>query len=170
MIVMKSIYTLKFKRRREGKTNYKKRLNMLKSGKLRLVVRKSLTNTYIQLIQFDPIGDKIVASGSGFDLKKIGWKYGTGNTPAAYLIGLLTGKKMIGKGLKEAVLDIGMQKSVNGCRLFAALKGVVDAGVDVPHSEEVLPKPDRISGKHIDSHLKNNITKSFEEIKSKILK
>ena len=170
MIAMKSIYTLKFKRRRQGKTNYKKRLNMLKSEKSRLVIRKSLTNMYIQLINFEPIGDKIIISGSGFDLKKLGWKHNAGNTPAAYLIGLLTGKKMIGKGMKEAVLDIGMQKSTKGCRLFAALKGVVDAGVEVPHSEEILPSEDRITGKHIDMHLKNNITKNFEEVKSKILK
>jgi large subunit ribosomal protein L18 len=77
---------------------------------------------------------------------------------------------MLQKGMKEAVLDIGMQKSIKGCRLFAALKGVVDAGVEVPHSDDILPSEDRLTGKHIDAHLKNGITKNFEEVKNKILK
>lgn len=170
MRVMKSTYTLKLKRRRQGKTNYKKRLSILKSGKPRLVIRKSLTNTYIQLVNFDPKGDNIVVSGSSFELKKLGWKHNTGNTPAAYLAGLLTGKKILEKRVKYAVLDIGMQKNVRGCRLFAALKGVLDAGVEVPHSDDILPSEDRTRGKCIADHLKIDIIKSFDDVKNKILK
>jgi large subunit ribosomal protein L18 len=166
---MKQRYTLKYRRRREGKTNYKKRINMLKSGKCRLVVRKSLTNMYIQLIEFSAKGDKIIASGSGFELKNIGWKHNTGNTPSAYLIGLLTGKKIIGKGISDAVLDIGMQKNIPGSRIYAALKGVVDAGVNIPCSEDIMPSEDRIKGKHISEYRKVDITKDFDIIKKKIL-
>lgn len=166
---MKQTYTLKYKRRRQGKTNYKKRLNTLKSAKPRLVIRKSLTNMYIQLINFEAKGDNVAVSGSGAELKKLGWKHNTGNLPAAYLIGLLAGKKIAKKDIKEAVLDIGMQKGVRGSRIYAALKGVVDSGVNVPHSEDILPAEDRVSGKHINEYKKIDITKDFEELKKKII-
>ena len=78
---MRRRYTLKFKRRREGKTNYKKRFSILKSRKPRLVIKKSLTNTYIQLIKFEPKGDNVAVSGSGTELKKLEWKHNTGNLP-----------------------------------------------------------------------------------------
>jgi large subunit ribosomal protein L18 len=166
---MKRKYTLKYRRRREGKTNYKKRIAILKSGKPRLAIRRSLTNMYIQLIKFDPKGDKIIASGSGFDLKKIGWNYSLGNLPAAYLTGLIVGKKIKATGINEVILDIGMYKSVAGSKIYAALKGVVDAGINVPHSADVLPKDDRIKGKHISDYKKNDITKDFDIIKKKII-
>jgi len=167
---MKTRYTLKFRRRREGKTNYKKRLAILKSGKPRLVIRKSLTNMYIQLIKFEPNGDKIIASGSGTNIKKIGWKHSTGNMPAAYLIGLYTGKKMIEKGVKEAIVDIGMRESIAGSKIYAALKGVIDSGINIPHSKDILPKEERISGKHINDYKKTDITKDFNETKKLIIK
>ena len=166
---MKQRYTLKYRRRREGKTNYKKRITFLKSGKPRLTIRRSLTNMYVQLIKFDPKGDLIITSGSGLDLKKMGWKYGLSNLPAAYLTGLITGKKIKAKGINDAILDIGVQKSVAGSRIYAALKGVIDAGINVPHSDDVLPKDDRIKGKHISEFKKNDIMKDFEGIKKKIL-
>ena len=45
-------YHVKPRRRREGKTDYRKRLRLLRSGKVRMVVRKSLKNTQIQLIEY----------------------------------------------------------------------------------------------------------------------
>jgi large subunit ribosomal protein L18 len=166
---MRQRYTLKYRRRREGKTNYKKRISIIKSGKHRLVIRKSLTNMYIQMIEFGIKGDKIIASSSGFELKKNGWKHSTGNLPAAYLVGLTAGKKMAKLGLKDAILDIGMQKSVPGSRIYAALKGVVDAGINVPHSDGVMPSEDRIKGKHIADYRKTDIMKDFDSMKKKIL-
>jgi large subunit ribosomal protein L18 len=166
---MKKRYTLKYRRRREGKTNYKKRISILKSGKRRLVIRKSLTSIYIQLIEFKLEGDRIAASSSGAELKKIGWSHSTGNVPAAYLIGLLAGKKIAKLGIKDAILDIGMQKNISGSRIYAALKGVIDAGVNVPYSKDIIPSEDRIKGKHIADYRKVDITKDFEIIKKKIL-
>ena len=37
----------------------------------------------------------------------------------------------------------------SGNRAYAALKGMVDAGMEIPHSEEVLPSEERINGEHI---------------------
>ena len=155
---------LPFRRRREGKTNYRKRLALLKSGKPRVVVRKSNKNIRVQFALYDMNGDRIVASAMGTDLRKYGWEYSLSNTPAAYLTGLLAGKRALKKGLKEGVLDIGLYTPRRGARIFAALKGVVDAGVDVPYGEEIVPSEDRLYGKHIS----DEIAEKVEEIKSKI--
>ncbi len=161
---MKSSYLIPFKRRRKKKTNYKKRLALLKSGKMRLVIRKSLSNISIQFIKFNPEGDETIVSANSTELKKFGWNR-TGNIPAAYLTGLLAGKKAKEKKVEEAVLDLGLQTSTKGSRLYAALKGVLDSGIKVPHSEDVLPSEDRIRGRHISEE----IEKKFEEIKNKIV-
>ena len=53
------------------------------------------------------------------------------------------------RGVKDAILDVGLNPPVKGSRVYAALKGVIDAGLDVPHRQDVLPDESRISGEHI---------------------
>ena len=67
-------------------------------------------------------------------------------------------------GHNEAILDIGLAASTPGNRVFAALKGMVDAGLEIPHGEEVLPSDDRINGSHID----DSIAKAVESAKKSI--
>ena len=55
-------YRVPFRRRREGKTNYHKRLALLKSGKPRLVVRKTLNHHVAQIVLYDPKGDRTIVS------------------------------------------------------------------------------------------------------------
>ncbi|MBS3132302.1 50S ribosomal protein L18 [Candidatus Woesearchaeota archaeon] len=143
------IYNVQVRRKREGRTNYKKRIKMLISEKPRLVIRKSLKNIHADIVEFDQKGDKVLASAHSKELEKLGWKFSRGNLPAAYLVGLLAGKKAKAKGVQEAILDIGLNKSVKGSRLYAALSGVVDAGVNVPHDKSVLPAKERVQGEHI---------------------
>jgi len=162
-MVKKSTYLIHFKRRREKKTNYRKRLALIKSEKIRLVIRKSLSNISVQFIDYKPNGDSTIASATSTELKKFGWDR-TGNLPAAYLTGLLAGKKAKNKKIEEAILDLGLQTSTKGSRIYAALKGVLDAGINVPHSKEILPSEDRIKGKHISEE----VVKKFEDIKKKI--
>lgn len=152
------------RRKREQKTNYKKRLKLLISGKSRLVVRLSNNNITAQIVDYSEKGDKIVASAHSAELKRLGWKFSTGNIPAAYLVGMLVAKKAKEKGVKEAILDIGMKKPVKGSRVFACLKGAVDNGLKIPYSKEMLPNNDRTGGKHIK---KEGIDKSFNDIKEK---
>ena len=66
-----------FKRKRQGRTNYKKRLTLLKSKKLRLVVRKTNKQILIQIVKYEPDGDKIICGVNSSSLKKQGWKYGS---------------------------------------------------------------------------------------------
>lgn len=138
------------RRRRQGRTNYRKRLDLLKSRNVRLVVRGSSKNMYCQLVEYNKNGDVVIASSSSKELSKFGWtaSNGTGNIPAAYLTGLLCGSKTKDKSIK-VILDIGVAQSSKGSKLYAALKGAIDGGLDVAHSNEAFPTDDRISGKHI---------------------
>ena len=152
-----------FRRKREKKTNYKKRLSLLTSRKLRLVIRKSVNNTLAQLVEYVPSGDKVLFTVKSNALRKIGWENSTSNLPAAYLIGYMLGKKAVDAGIKEAILDLGLH-STKSSRLFACLKGVVDAGLIIPHDEKVLPSEDRLKGVHISE----KVVKDVETIKKKI--
>lgn len=120
------------------------------SGVPRLVVRLTQNHAIAQVIQAEAIGDKVIVSAHSRELAKTyGWAGNCGNIPSAYLTGLLCGFKAMAKGVDRTFLDIGLHIPSKGTRVFAALKGVVDAGVEVPHSEDILPDEDRLSGKHI---------------------
>ena len=152
------------RRRREGKTNYPKRFNLLKSHLHRCVIRPSLQNMNVQMTMYSPEGDKIVVGTSSRALGRFGWTIHKGNTPAAYLTGYLLGKKAQKKGITTAIVDTGLRTPTKGGRIYACVKGIVDAGVKVPHSEEILPTMDRIEGKHI----RKEIAQLFHATKKKI--
>lgn len=143
-----STYRVPPRRRREGKTDYQARKALVLSGKPRLVPRSSGKNIAVQIIVAKPQGDQVLAAAHSRELKKYGWKEPAGNVPAAYLTGLLCGLKAKAKGVTEAVLDIGLVAPTKGAKVFAALGGVLDAGVAVPHDEAKIVK-ERSEGKHI---------------------
>ena len=153
-----------YRRKRQGKTDYRSRLKQVISGRTRLVVRLSSKNVYAQLVQFNQDGDKILASAATNELKKkYGWKGARRNIPASYLIGLLIGMKAKTKSIKEAILDIGMRSPIKGSNVYGVLKGALEAGLQIPHSAEVLPSDERIKGKHI----KNS---NLDQVKTAIMK
>lgn len=183
-------YTVAFRRKREGKTNYKKRLSFLKSGKTRIVIRQSKNSILIQAVKFEVDGDKIISAVNSTELKKQGWPYSTGNTPAAYLTGLLFGTKAKDK-VKEAIIDLGLNSITKGSRLPAVIKGIADGGIPIKYDKSILPSEERISGKTISEYakklsseeekykkqfskyLKNNqkpelMAEEFEKIKKKV--
>lgn len=135
----------------------------------RMVVRKSLKNVVAQIIEYHPEGDRVIASASSKELQKKGWKLHGGNLVSGYLVGYLLGTKL---KAKKAILDIGLQTCVNGCCIYAVLKGAVDAGMKIAYSEDVLPKEDRINGKHISEYAKKikEDEKAFEKQFSKLIK
>ncbi len=147
-------YRVAFRRRRVNLTDYQMRKAMIRSGILRMVVRPSLKHIYIQLVEVSPAGDKILAAVSSKALGKYGWNVSYNNTSAAYLSGLLLGKKALALGMDEAILDIGLRRPSIGSKLFAALKGAVDAGLKVPYDKQILPSEARIRGEHIQSYAK----------------
>jgi len=135
--------TLK-RRRLESKTDYRARLELLKSEKPRLVIRK--TNRYMiaQIVISEIAQDKVVCGVTSQVLVSKGWpesaKGSLKSIPAAYLTGLLLGKLAKEKKITEAILDIGMHRNIQKSRIYAVLKGAVDAGLDVPHGKETLPE------------------------------
>lgn len=140
---------LPHRRRREQRTDYRQRLKLLKSGKPRLVVRRFLNSVICQVVSYEPKGDKTLAAASSLELSRMGWRAHGGNLPSAYLTGLLCGLRAKKAKVTEAVLDTGIHASASGSCLYSALKGFLDAGLKVPHSEKILPPEGRISGKHI---------------------
>ncbi len=159
-------YSVKFRRRREEKTDYKKRLALLKSGKSRAVIRLSNRYAIIQIVQYSQKGDKTLLTVNSNQLKKLGWKHSSKSLPAVYLIGLLAGKLAVDKKIGETVFDIGRKTSTKGGRVYAVLKGLTEAGLSIPHDNSNFPDEDRCSGKHINAE----VAKDFEKVKQNVLK
>jgi large subunit ribosomal protein L18 len=157
-------YRVPFRRRREGRTDYRQRQRLLRARIPRAVVRLSLRNAIVQFVSYDPKGDVVMATATSKELPELGWTGATGNLPAAYLTGYLAGKRAVKSGVEEAVLDIGLKGPAKGSAVFAALKGMLDAGVAIPHGEEVIPAKERLNGAHIDE----NMGKMIEEVKSRM--
>jgi len=164
-----SRYCVQLRRRREGKTDYKARKALVLSGKPRFVARGTLKNVIAQIVVAKPHGDEVLVSAHSRELKKYEWKAPGGNLPAAYLTGLLCGLKAKAQDVKEVILDIGLHSPSKGARVFAMLKGVLDAGVHVPHSEEKLPDEKRIEGEHIAQYAES-LASNPEEYQSKFSK
>lgn len=176
-------YQVKFRRRREGRTDYRQRhklitqdKNKYKLPKYRLVVR--FTNRFVicQVIAAEIIGDKVLCSASSKELSKYGLVTGLKNYAAAYCTGLLVARRLLSqlgldeiyKGVEEttgdvvkstgengrtyfveevneekkpfrALLDVGIKNTTTGAKVFAAMKGASDGGLDIPHSNKRFP-------------------------------
>jgi large subunit ribosomal protein L18 len=161
--------TVPYRRRRENKTDYKSRMGLLKSKEIRFVVRKSLKNLIVQAVQYKSDGDKILFTVSSKELEKMGWKNSRSNVPSAYLVGLLAGKKSQSLKINKGILDLGVNASIKGSRIYAALKGLLDSGLNIPCSDKNFPTEDRILGKHIQEYKKIDIEKDFIDFKNKIM-
>lgn len=184
-----SKYKVAFRRRREGKTNYATRMKLVDVDKARLVVRVSNANVIVQVINVAKDGDVTVASAHSKEVNKLGWKAGNKNTSAVYLTAYLCGKKAVAAGVDYAVADIGLKSPIKGAKVFAAVKGAADAGLNVPYGESIIPSEDRINGEHIAEYAESldedelkakfsqyfakglnpaDLPEHFEEIKNKI--
>ena len=148
---MQAKHVIKYRRKRTGRTNYKKRLALLKSGKPRLVVRVSNKHVQLQLVSYEADGDKVLVTINSKVLLKHGWTHSTKSLTAAYCTGHVLGKTALEKGVKEAIVDLGLQQHRSGTRIYAAIKGAVDAGLSIPVSDSVFPPPERLRGEHLTS-------------------
>ncbi len=159
-------YRVPYRRRREGRTDYRRRLALLKGERPRAVVRKSLDHLTVQVVRFDPQGDRMVATAHSKELSRLGWEGSTGNVPAAYLTGYLLAKRAQAAGVQEAILDLGLHPPSRGSRVFAALRGMTDGGLAVPHDEEVLPPEERVRGAHIASDMKGTFDAVMKQLEA----
>ncbi|CCH63040.1 hypothetical protein TBLA_0J00400 [Henningerozyma blattae CBS 6284] len=134
--------------------------------KYRLVVRFTNKDIICQIISSTITGDIVLAAAYSHELPRYGITHGLTNWSAAYATGLLIARRTLAKlgldetykgveevegeyELTEAVedgprpfkvfLDIGLQRTTTGARVFGALKGASDGGLYVPHSENRFP-------------------------------
>ena len=143
---------LRFKRRRNAETDYHRRSRMLRGGLPRAVVRVSNTQVTCQLVSYEPEGDRVLESITGkslVDSHKWPSDASRKSVPACYLAGFAMATSAISNGHSKAILDIGLAASSTGNRAYSALKGMIDAGMEIPHSDGVLPSEERINGEHI---------------------
>jgi large subunit ribosomal protein L5e len=181
-----SRFQVKFRRRREGKTDYRQRKrlvcqdkNKYQTPKYRLVVRFTNRQVICQIVYSLIDGDRIMCQATSTELPRYGLKVGLKNYAAAYCTGLLVARRLLQKiGLDDTYegntevdgtivttemdkkkyyvdevdedrrpfrcfLDVGCKPTTTGCRIFGALKGAADGGLDIPHSEKRFPGYDR---------------------------
>ncbi|MFX1410152.1 MAG: 50S ribosomal protein L18 [Promethearchaeota archaeon] len=167
-------YRKSFRRRAQGKTDYQKRLKLLKSRKLRVVIRASNNHIIIQIIQSKLGGDKVLVSAHSKELSlNYGWIANTGNIPASYLTGYLAGLRAKNKNIDMGVFDLGVFYHRN--RILAACKGIIDAGMNIPYRKEFFPESleEKVKGFHIENYaklLKREDPEKYEQIFSNYLK
>ena len=140
-----------FKRKRLGLTDYRKRYRLVKSDIPRLVVRPSGKGGTVQLVRFDPSGDRVLKTVTPSNLVKEGLSLKRNNTSVFYLMGFSMGKYAVSAGIDQAILDTGRHVLSKGGKITATIKGFVDAGGNLPHDESILPDDGRIQGKHLKS-------------------
>jgi len=166
-------FQVKFKRRREGRTDYfaRKRLttqdkNKYNTPKYRLIVRFTNKDITCQIAYAKIEGDVIVCAAYAHELPRYGVKVGLTNYAAAYCTGLLVARRLLqkyklgdkyegqtevdgelfevednddGPGAFRCYLDVGLNRTTTGARVFGALKGAADGGLDIPHSTRRFP-------------------------------
>ncbi|MGA8302566.1 MAG: 50S ribosomal protein L18 [Thermoplasmata archaeon] len=151
-------YRVPFRRRREGKTDYRVRLRLLKSGEPRAVVRLTDRRVRVALVAYDPTGDRVLAAADSRELGGVEFPVTSlASTPAAYLTAYLAGLRGKAHGTATAVLDAGIRRPTQGGRLSAALKGLLDAGIEIPHGDAGFPSSDRLNGTHLGKPLPSPI-------------
>ncbi|XP_064616227.1 large ribosomal subunit protein uL18-like [Liolophura sinensis] len=194
-------FQVKFRRRREGKTDYfaRKRLiwqdkNKYNTPKYRIIVRFTNKDIVCQIAYARVEGDMIIAAAYAHELPRYGVKVGLTNYAAAYCTGLLLARRLLKKlnldsiypgceevngdefyvedvdgepGAFRCFLDVGLARTTTGARVFGAMKGAADGGLDIPHSVKRFPGYDgeskefnaeihrnHIFGKHVGDYMK----------------
>ncbi len=153
------------KRRKEGKTDYKARIALIRSGIPRIVIRKTNRYLIVQLVECKQAQDSVKITTKSSELVKYGFKEEFGGSlksvPAAYLTGLLMAKK-IKKG--KHIIDNGMAVHKLGGRIYAVVKGLIDGGLEINADEKIFPSEERTNGEHLKEEVKENIKKVKEGI------
>ncbi|CAA0820661.1 60S ribosomal protein L5-2 [Striga hermonthica] len=162
-------FQVKFKRRRQGKTDYRARIRLINQDKnkyntpkYRFVVRFTNKDIIAQIVSASITGDHVLSAAYAHELPHYGLEVGLTNYSAAYCTGLLLARRVLKKlemdqeyeGNVEAtgedysvepaetrrpfraLLDVGLLRTTTGNRVFGALKGALDGGLDIPHSDK----------------------------------
>lgn len=140
---------LPFRRERSGQTDYRQRRELIKGRTPMAVFRRSNRALTLQVVTFDPKGDRTVVSVRSPELKSAGFGGSAKSTTAAYLSGHLLALRAKAAGIERSILHLGRHASTRGSRLYAALRGAREGGLDIPADEEVFPGDDRLDGEAV---------------------
>jgi len=129
--------------------------------KYRFVVRFTNKDTVCQIVYSKIQGDFVLVAAYGHELTRYGMPVGHTNYAAAYATGLLAARRALKKlkldtkyvGNKnvngedynvtplesdsrpfKCFLDVGLRRTSTGSKVFAAMKGATDGGLNIPHS------------------------------------
>lgn len=207
-------YQVKFKRRRQGKTDYyaRKRLvtqdkNKYNAPKFRMIVRVTGSDIICQIAYARLQGDTVVCAAYSHELPRYGVKVGLTNYAAAYCTGLLLARRVLhkirlngvyegqvkpdgedylvesvegGPGAFRCFLDVGLARTTTGAKVFGAMKGAVDGGLDIPHSNKRFPGydsdekafnaqvlRDNIYGQHVANYMRQLAEEDEDAYKSR---
>ncbi len=155
----------RFRRKKEGKTDYGTRMNLLKSKYPRLVIRKSNRYIIAQLIKSTEAQDSTICVVNSKELLGFDWPSSLKNVPAAYTTGLLLGKKAKEEDIEKCTVDIGRHTSTQGSKIYAVIKGAIDSGLEINCDKKMFPKESRLLGEHTQNPEK--INKIIDKIKNK---
>ena len=177
------------RRRKEAKTDYMKRIKLLKSNSPRLVFRKTNKYLIVQYVVSKEAKDEVKLGANSKELLNFGWpKEFAGSLKsisAAYLLGSLISKKIKENKLEKPIVDFGMIKMLHKTKTYAFLKGLKDGGLEISCEDKFCPDESRLKGEHMknkipfeeilnrisnSSESKNSKDSADEEIKSKIEK
>ena len=147
-------YRLAYRRRREQKTDYQARRILATSEQPRFVVRTSNKYIITQIVKAELVGDKVLTQTASKELiNKYGWQASGKSIPAGYLLGLIAGHKAIKEGVETVYLDLGLKRPTKGSKIFAVVKGAIDAGLNIPCDSDVIPSHERIMGGDIANYV-----------------
>ncbi|CAI7865949.1 unnamed protein product [Closterium sp. NIES-53] len=139
--------------------------NKYNTPKYRFVVRFTRKDIITQVTYATMAGDVVVCAAYAHELPRYGLKAGLTNYAAAYCTGLLCARRMLqkfgldkeyegnaevtgedynveqgeGRAPFKALLDVGLVRTTTGNRVFGALKGACDGGMEIPHSDKRFP-------------------------------
>ncbi|KAF3789958.1 60S ribosomal protein L5 [Nymphaea thermarum] len=184
-------FQVKYKRRRQGKTDYRARIRLINQDKnkyntpkyrfvvrfvifrclfwwlfqmllLNCIINKTNKDVIAQITSASIAGDLVLAAAYSHELPRYGLEVGLTNYAAAYCTGLLLARRVLkmlemdeeyqgnveatGEDFSvepadsrrpfRALLDVGLVRTTTGNRVFGALKGALDGGLDIPHSDK----------------------------------
>ncbi|CAD6201807.1 unnamed protein product [Miscanthus lutarioriparius] len=136
--------------------------NKYNTPKYRFVVRFTNKDITAQIVSASIAGDMVLAAAYSHELPRYGLEVGLTNYSAAYCTGLLLARRVLkirdldqeyegnveatgedfsvepaeGRRPFRALLDVGLIRTTTGNRVFGALKGALDGGLDIPHSDK----------------------------------
>merc|ERR1712119_150079 len=149
--------------------------NKYNTPKYRMIVRSSNTDVTCQIAYARLEGDIVICAAYSHELPRYGVKVGLTNYAASYCTGLLLARRILqkfkldsvyegntnidgsmhgvednddGPGAFRACLDVGLARTTTGAKVFGAMKGAADGGIDIPHSEKRFPGYDKEAGEY----------------------